>query len=412
MRKIILSSIILFISAFAFGQSVTILPTQTTNSSNSSLDNIVLKSNVVTNGIYGYLHNGTLASPTAVTSGQELFKINGGGSYLGSNFNAGGSLRFTATDNWSGTSTGTKISLWTVQNGTVGLSQRMTINHDGKVGIGIADPQDNLHVHNPNAASTGFIRLSHGDAGNTTSDGLELSLFSAPDLFSLGARIMNKENASLYLGTNNSTIMNLSPNGNVGINSIFLAPATGRFQVTHNTSNVNTYPHINLKTSNNASNGMIRMENLDGSRFFGQYFNVGSATPANNFISFDYNGTQPILDLAGNGNAQIAGFTKLGGTAAPAIKMKKLTGTTAVAQGGNVSIVHGIADPSKILSIQVLVRYNGSNTDAWVGNGYTGTGGYEFSYQYDGGLIYILNTSGNSANILSKDIKIVVTYEE
>jgi hypothetical protein len=106
-----------------------------------------------------------------------------------------------------------------------------------------------------------------------------------------------------------------------------------------------------------------------------------------------------------------AGYIKLGDNAAtPAIKMKKLTSTTDVTQGVGVNIPHGIANPAKIISINVLVQYAGSG--GWVGNSFLTTGGYQFDYQYDGANIIVTTKAGNSASIVNQAIKIVVTYEE
>jgi trimeric autotransporter adhesin len=217
-------------------------------------------------------------------------------------------------------------------------------------------------------------------------------------------------------GEQNTAIGQETLGNNIGGND---NTAIGRFTLARNNGNQNTV--VGAGSTGEPS------RNIDGSVFLGYnagvneitsnklYIENSGASKNNALIFGDFaadslriNGKTSIKN-----NAVVLGYTKLGGYEAnvPSIKMKKLIGRSAATQGGNVSISHGVT-PSKIVSINVMVRYNGANADAWVGNGYTGAAGYEFSYQYDGAAVFIVNTSGNSANILDKDIKIVITYEE
>jgi len=88
------------------------------------------------------------------------------------------------------------------------------------------------------------------------------------------------------------------------------------------------------------------------------------------------------------------------------VKTKKLSGTTGTAQGSHVFILHGL-DASKILSIDVMVE--------WTTNGYIhpryDNGGYEFRWYSDSTQIAVGNSVSNSSNILSRPIKILITYE-
>ena len=106
-------------------------------------------------------------------------------------------------------------------------------------------------------------------------------------------------------------------------------------------------------------------------------------------------------------NAQHNGFTKLGSDA-PAIKVKKLTGTTAPTQGTSVTINHSLVD-AKILDIFVMVDYS---TNSFIHPSYTLNPGYQFNWFSNSGMISVTNISGNSSLILSKPIKILITYEE
>lgn len=96
------------------------------------------------------------------------------------------------------------------------------------------------------------------------------------------------------------------------------------------------------------------------------------------------------------------------GESAPSIKMKKLTGTTAGAEGGSVSINHGLAG-AKIIGIAVLVEYL---TDRHVTPGFTSIAGYQFDVLQPPTTVNIYNHATNSENILSKPISVLITYEE
>lgn len=59
--------------------------------------------------------------------------------------------------------------------------------------------------------------------------------------------------------------------------------------------------------------------------------------------------TAPAAEL------EVNGFTMLGSNA-PAVKMLKLTGTSAATQGASVAIPHGLS-VAKILAVEVLLEY-------------------------------------------------------
>ncbi len=104
------------------------------------------------------------------------------------------------------------------------------------------------------------------------------------------------------------------------------------------------------------------------------------------------------------------GYIKLGSDA-PAIKMKKITGTTSDSEGGDIAI-DATVSTSKILSVDILVEYT---TDKFVKFGTTDSllgDGYYFDYYIDNPNIHIKNASGNSSNILSKPVRVLITYEE
>ena len=109
------------------------------------------------------------------------------------------------------------------------------------------------------------------------------------------------------------------------------------------------------------------------------------------------------------GNMTVNAFTKLG-SAAPSIKMKKLTGTTPAVEGNSVTIAHGLTG-SKILAVDVLVGYS-SNANNGMPPGYLRIAGYEYyAYQTSSGIVVYLSAT-NSERILSDTIRILITYED
>lgn len=81
--------------------------------------------------IYGRRMNTSLTSPGAVTSGQGLLVVNGGG-YDGTDFaDFGSAITLTATENWSSSAHGGRIDFSTVANTTTSAVARLTIGQDG-----------------------------------------------------------------------------------------------------------------------------------------------------------------------------------------------------------------------------------------------------------------------------------------
>ena len=128
------------------------------------------------------------------------------------------------------------------------------------------------------------------------------------------------------------------------------------------------------------------------------------------------NGTAPAnksnaMVVFQNGNTDINGFTQLGKATenAPAIKMKKLTATSAITQNGNTFVAHGLSR-AKILGVQILLTYAANLND--IPANYMDVAGYEFNWQLTNTDVWIITKNGNSANILSKPMRILITYEE
>lgn len=120
------------------------------------------------------------------------------------------------------------------------------------------------------------------------------------------------------------------------------------------------------------------------------------------------NGRIGVAKLAPTASIDTDDFTSLG-ESCPAFKIKKLTGTTAAAQGDNVAIASGI-DPLKIISFTAQIQYSATG---WIPVPYNNTNNlYEAVMSHSDGSFYIVNLPGSSSGILSKPLTITVFYEE
>jgi hypothetical protein len=79
---------------------------------------------------------------------------------------SGGEIRFYADDDWGEGDTSdapTRISFWTASNGVQTLTQRMTINRNGNVGIGIEDAHKKFEVVGDiNITGSNWVNASQG----------------------------------------------------------------------------------------------------------------------------------------------------------------------------------------------------------------------------------------------------------
>jgi hypothetical protein len=250
----------------------------------------------------------------------------------------------------------------------------------------------------PNSTPSHILKTGTGSKGFSHTDGT----IGVGTFVGTGAGwIQTHSNHPLLFSTNNGVAqMALTTNGRLGIGTS--TPATtldvispianvAKFTATTNQSTL-----LFAQNTNNIT-GYVGTYN----DFANNSFEIGTST-ATGSIFLSTNGT-PRLTVTP------AGYIKLGDNiATPAIKMKKLTGTTASTQGAISTIAHGLND-AKILSVQVLVEWNGSG--GVVTNGSV-IAGFLFTYNTGGGFITITNAPALGFNILSKPCRILITYEE
>ena len=107
------------------------------------------------------------------------------------------------------------------------------------------------------------------------------------------------------------------------------------------------------------------------------------------------------------GNFEIEGYTKLSSDA-PAIKTKKLIGTTGASEGDITNITHGLT-VSKIIGCQVFVTQVSNNL---VPPGFTDVAEHEYEFFILENVVRVILHATNSDNIKSGAITVLLTYEE
>jgi hypothetical protein len=219
---------------------------------------------------------------------------------------------------------------------------------------------------------------------------------------------------ALSLGSNSNPSMYLNLNGELGIGTI-----TPSAKLEVKTLN----PHV-ARFNGGSSTYVSIVENDIYRGYWGSYsgadedidFGTGSPNTTGK-LHLTIQGV-PQLSINSSGNVglgvtdataklEVNGFSKLG-SAAPAIKMLKLTGTTAATQGGFVYVPHGLIS-SKILAVNILVE---TPIGSFVSANNSFGSGFNFDFDISAANISVVNKASDSINILSRPMKILITYEQ
>ncbi len=171
--------------------------------------------------IIGRRAQGTLAAPTAATSGAGLLDIGGRG-YTGAAFTAADAaqIKFFAGEAWTATANGTYMTFSTTLNGSTTLSEQMRIDNAGNVGIGTTAPVASLEVltNTSGASIAKFLTTSVANSAVTIGNG------TTSMNLGVGATLLNpyiwSANGNLTLGNDIATptlFLQGMSGGNVGI---------------------------------------------------------------------------------------------------------------------------------------------------------------------------------------------------
>ena len=193
------------ISFKMLGQSVTITPNVLSQDGGSS-DDIVIKKYNSYPRIIAYQASGSKSSPSNTSSGSTLLQIGAGG-YNDGSFDLQGDIIFNATQNWTYYSRGTHILFRTTANGDYMQQERMRINHNGYVGIGLTSPNQILDIN-------GRMRIRH-TPGFTSGVWMSNSTNSLSDADGAFIGLENDNQAGIWI--NNAWRFGFKSNGNAAI---------------------------------------------------------------------------------------------------------------------------------------------------------------------------------------------------
>ena len=116
--------------------------------------------------------------------------------------------QYAGTHVWRNAASGTA-------GNTVSLTQAMTLDVSGNLGIGVTSPTSRLHVSNSSASTNAIAQFTNGTTGTGAGNGLYVGIDSTNT-----ATIFNFYNSNLQFGTNGTTKMVLDTSGNLGIGGL------------------------------------------------------------------------------------------------------------------------------------------------------------------------------------------------
>jgi len=212
---------------------------------------------------------GTLAAPTATTSGQALFQLEGQG-YNGSAFVPGARIRMHATENYTAApnARGTDMRFFTVENGTPSMVQRMKIDNNGQIVLGIGTPTAFFDLEAPGVAATDGIQIQGADAA---------------------ARI-----AQIYVNTNGELILANNANGsdNVTFKAAEVQVADSTLLNINSTAGARWVDDIPVRMGTNTDYSMVYSSGNDTLQFV-----TGGTVDTNVLVEIDDTSTDILTRL-------------------------------------------------------------------------------------------------------------------
>ena len=191
-----------------FSQSVLLTPDKI-DQSGGFIDNVYLRTDGEgTPNIVGVAHGGSLTTPTSTANTMILLDINGRG--FGTSMTGNRTaFRMFANESWTNSANGTGISFHTTANGTTSMQERLKINHNGFLGIGLTTPDKILDVN-------GRMRIRHTVIGGfpyTSGIWMSNSTNSLSDTDGAFYGMITDTQAGIYIG--NAWRFAVNSNGNI-----------------------------------------------------------------------------------------------------------------------------------------------------------------------------------------------------
>jgi hypothetical protein len=252
---------------------------------------------------------GTMASPSAVLSGDYLVSFGFRG-YDGSNFaQSSAAIQAIAEENFTTTKNGTSILFQTTPLGNYSANRVSSLKLeasgngrffkdlqiDGKLGVGTLTPNFLIHINGSGANS--YMQFTSATTGTTSSDGLLIGTGDSGD-----AVFLNRENTNMQFYTNNTERMRITSGGRVGIGT---TNPSGIFQV--NDSNTN-------RLIINADNGVFTIGSTSGGFYVNNVNNVASLFTILNNGNVGIGTTSPTQRLDVNGLINSTNGISVGGS--------------------------------------------------------------------------------------------------
>lgn len=248
--------------------------------------------------------NGTVASPTAIVSGNALGIFSAGG-YDGSTTTAAaGAYEVLATQNWSNTAHGTQVGLFTTPNGSTTATDNLLVNQDGGVsvpasaadeGSGTINVATNYYVAGSQIACANLSNGATGCSTATGTSGATIPLLNAANTWSATQTFATIGGFFANIGPTTSTACTLTSSGSAGCSSLTNGQGDcGTFiKHTANTQMVVTIP------SGLAVGCQVAFEDAGTFGAKGVILNGSAVTPATLHSAHSYTGTDAQYSVIG-----------------------------------------------------------------------------------------------------------------